>query len=200
MSDRKTPSEHRARPIGPEAMKAFAHPLRMAMYDLLSQRGSATATTLAAELGESTGQTSYHLRQLERHGFVVEDEGRGTARERWWKAVGYSLEGVELAENPATSAQVELLLRTQVEQHARDKVRWLQASREEPQEWVKASLNDTTTAWMTAEELLALQEDLVAVLHEHHTRAKERGEREGVRRVRIYLDILPLPHVDDDAS
>jgi len=190
MDERKP---HYARPIDATAMKAFAHPLRMAMYDLLSQHGSATATTLATELGESTGQTSYHLRQLERHGFVVEDPEKGTGRERWWKPVGFSMLGVELAQDPATRSQVELMLRTQLEEQVRDKSRWWEVSAEEPQDWVDASLNDRTTVAMTADELTALQTELLAVMHRHYEAAKGRGDVEGARRVRIYLDLLPLP-------
>ena len=44
-----------------------------------------TATRLGARVGESSAATSYHLRQLEAYGFVVEDTTRGTARERWWR-------------------------------------------------------------------------------------------------------------------
>ena len=40
--------------------------------------------------GINTGQTSYHLRQLAQHGFVVDDEERGNGRERWWKAAHQS--------------------------------------------------------------------------------------------------------------
>ena len=53
-------STHRRRtPLTPEALKAFAHPLRMALYAELAQRGPATASQLARALGESSGQTSY---------------------------------------------------------------------------------------------------------------------------------------------
>lgn len=190
MDERKP---ERARPIGATAMKAFAHPLRMAMYDLLSQRGSATATTLAAELGESTGQTSYHLRQLERHGFVVEDPERGTGRERWWKPVGFSMLGYEIAKDSATRPQLELMLRTQLEEQVRDKTRWWEASDQEPPEWVAASLHDRTTLTMTAAELTALQVELLEVMHRHYEAVAGRGDVEGARRVRLYLDLLPLP-------
>jgi DNA-binding MarR family transcriptional regulator len=61
----------------PAVLKAFSHPLR---------RGPATATTLAAELGVNTGTTSYHLRELTKHGFVEENPGTGHGRERWWRA------------------------------------------------------------------------------------------------------------------
>ncbi len=71
---------------GPEGLKALSHPGRLRMLGLLRSEGSATATTLAARLGLNSGATSYHLRQLEKHGFVVEDTERGNARDRWWRA------------------------------------------------------------------------------------------------------------------
>ena len=67
------------------ALRALAHPLRVEILDTLSTYGSFTASGLAERLGESSGATSYHLRQLEKHGFVREVEGRGTTRERWWE-------------------------------------------------------------------------------------------------------------------
>jgi DNA-binding transcriptional ArsR family regulator len=194
VDDRKTqPELGRARSIGAEAMKAFAHPLRMAMYDLLSQRGTATATTLARELGESTGQTSYHLRQLERHGFVAEDAERGTGRERWWRPVGFSMQGVDLAKDPSTAAQVELMLRTQVEEQMRDKTRWLRDALDEDPAWVQASLSDRSTVSMTAEEMRDLSAELQRVMRAHFDRASAREDVPDERRVRIYLDLIPLP-------
>jgi DNA-binding transcriptional ArsR family regulator len=74
----------------------------MAMYAYLTDHGSATATSLARALDESTGQTSYHLRQLERHGLVEEDAGRGTGRERLWKSVGFRLDAEDFARDDAT--------------------------------------------------------------------------------------------------
>ena len=71
---------------GLEGLKALSHPGRLRMLGLLRTEGPATATTLATRLGLNSGATSYHLRQLERHGFVVEDTERGNARDRWWRA------------------------------------------------------------------------------------------------------------------
>jgi DNA-binding transcriptional ArsR family regulator len=65
------------------AVRALAHPLRLRLLDLLRFDGPATATMLAERVGESTGSTSYHLRQLARHGFI-EDAPRRDGRERWW--------------------------------------------------------------------------------------------------------------------
>src|SRR5690349_9549908 len=76
------------RAVNPSAsgLRALSHPTRLRMLMLLRLEGPATATSLAIRLGLNTGSTSYHLRQLEKHGFVVEDETRGNARDRWWKA------------------------------------------------------------------------------------------------------------------
>ena len=71
---------------GVDQLKALTHPVRVRMLGLLRIDGPATATTLAARLGLNSGSTSYHLRQLALHGFIVDDESRGNARERWWKA------------------------------------------------------------------------------------------------------------------
>ena len=67
-------------------LRAIAHPLRIRMLSFLQQEGPATSTTLAHALGESTGSTSYHLRQLARHGLIEEEVGRGDRRDRWWRA------------------------------------------------------------------------------------------------------------------
>jgi DNA-binding transcriptional ArsR family regulator len=70
----------------PAALKALAHPLRQRILRQLDREGPATSTTLARALGENTGATSYHLRQLAEHGFVEDVPDRGQGRERWWRA------------------------------------------------------------------------------------------------------------------
>jgi DNA-binding transcriptional ArsR family regulator len=74
----------------PAGLRTLSHPTRLKMLSLLRSDGPATATTLATRLGINTGQTSYHLRQLAQHGFVVDDEERGNGRDRWWKAAHQS--------------------------------------------------------------------------------------------------------------
>jgi DNA-binding transcriptional ArsR family regulator len=70
----------------PSALKALAHPVRLRILSLLRLDGPATASGLATRLGLNSGATSYHLRQLARYGFIVEDAERGNARDRWWRA------------------------------------------------------------------------------------------------------------------
>ncbi|MEV0596359.1 ArsR/SmtB family transcription factor [Nonomuraea cavernae] len=72
----------------PARLKALAHPMRRLMLRHLSVYGEATSTTLGELLGAKTGTTSYHLRQLEKYGFIEEIPERSTGRERWWRKAG----------------------------------------------------------------------------------------------------------------
>mgnify|MGYP001398903536 CR=1 FL=1 len=195
MDERKTPDDPGVRQVDATAMKAFAHPLRMAMYRYLSDRGAATATMLAQHLGESTGQTSYHLRQLERHGFVAEDAGRGTGRERWWVPIGFQMRGRELLEQPGTEGAVSLMLQTQIQQRSEALAGWYHRVPEEPVEWVEATIDTTVAAPMTPEESTALTRELAEVIRRHMDGARHRHADEPdprARRVRLFLDVFPL--------
>src|SRR3954454_20546020 len=73
--------------LDPPRLRPLAHPLRGRLLGLLRLHGPSTASRLAARVGESSGSTSYHLRQLGSVGLVVEDPehaGEG-GRERWWR-------------------------------------------------------------------------------------------------------------------
>ena len=87
-----------------DSVKALAHPIRVRLLGLLRLEGPATASALAKRTGESSGLTSYHLRQLEKAGFVAEDTTRGNARDRWWRAEQQftSLHTTELDDDPET--------------------------------------------------------------------------------------------------
>src|SRR5580692_8319271 len=69
----------------PRALRAYAHPVRMALMGLLRTEGPLTATRAAELLDESSGTCSFHLRQLAKYG-LVEEAGGGTGREKPWRA------------------------------------------------------------------------------------------------------------------
>jgi len=65
----------------PKALRALAHPIRLALIGLLRTQGPLTATRAAELLGESSASTSFHLRQLSKYG-LAEEAGGGQGRER----------------------------------------------------------------------------------------------------------------------
>ena len=85
MPERSDPGQDQL--LTPTTLRGLVHPIRLRLLDLLQADGAATATGLAKRIGESSGVTSYHLRVLAEHGFVVEDTERGTGRDRWWRSV-----------------------------------------------------------------------------------------------------------------
>lgn len=81
----------------PTALRALSHPVRLRILGLLRADGPSTASALAVRLGQNSGMTSYHLRQLAQHGFIVDEAERGNGRDRWWKAAHQSTRTNETA-------------------------------------------------------------------------------------------------------
>ncbi|MFN8120468.1 MAG: helix-turn-helix domain-containing protein [Micropruina glycogenica] len=178
------------RSIGAESLKAFAHPLRMALYDELGRRRSATASQLARALGESSGQTSYHLRQLERHGFVEDDPEHVGGRERWWRPIGFSLTDSGLIADPKTERAVGSVLRQVIAERAATLTGWaehLDASLD-----VETGQLSSSTLDLTAAEAETLIGELMALARRYSAMARDREALAETRRYRVYLDVLPL--------
>lgn len=74
----------------PKAMRALAHPVRIALIELLGTAGTITATQASEVLGESPANCAFHLRTLAKYGFVKE-AGGGRGRERPWTRTMRSL-------------------------------------------------------------------------------------------------------------
>lgn len=66
------------------AIKALAHPLRLALIDLLGQHDTLTAAEAARTLGTTAANCSFHLRQLAKHDFV-EAVKVSSRREHPWR-------------------------------------------------------------------------------------------------------------------
>lgn len=74
----------------PRALRALAHPTRIALLEALAVGGPLTATEAAGIVGGTVPNVSYHLRTLAKYEYVVE-AGGGTGRERPWKLGAVSL-------------------------------------------------------------------------------------------------------------
>jgi DNA-binding transcriptional ArsR family regulator len=148
-------------------LRAMAHPVRLHILECLAQLGRATATELAARVGQSVANTSWHLRQLARYGFVEEADG-GSGRQRPWRPVVRSYapaaaSGDEPDLSRATDALTEVLLGRQVEAFRA----WQAVRRGAPQPWREASFATFSWDYLTAEELAAFQQELRALFERH---------------------------------
>jgi len=175
-------------------LKALAHPLRVQLLNALTNYGPATASGLAARLGESSGATSYHLRQLERHGFVQEDATQGTARERYWMRVPGPLT-LDPTAYPPDSAE-RIAADAVADEWERERIRLLGTFLRYgpellPHDWIESSGVMSSTLSLTREQLDELSEELGATVTRYVDRY--RGQRgEGTRRVRIDVNAFPI--------
>lgn len=53
-------------------LKALSHPTRLRILTVMSDTEPVTVGQIAEQLGESAGTVSYHLKQLEKAGFVTQ--------------------------------------------------------------------------------------------------------------------------------
>lgn len=190
----KSSHQRDIRVLDPSALKALAHPVRVDIYDILSQFGPQTASSLAARLGESSGVTSYHLRALAKHDLIREVPDRGTGRERWWErprgAVGFM--NPEAMATPAGKAASQVVMNSYFERRHRQLRDFMSHSLDvEPEEWQEATLLSTSTARLTASQLQELSEKIQALVDEYVDEFRDQ-EGEGVRPVTIRNDLFPL--------
>lgn len=189
MTEGKT-SRDAPRSLGAEALKAFAHPLRMRLYSELGRLRAATASQLARTLGESSGQTSYHLRQLERHGFVEDDPEHPGGRERWWRPIAFSLSDPELLRDPASGGAATAVLTQVIAERTATLSAWLAAVGDSPDLW--SAQIGSSTADLSDAEAEALMVELMQVVQRYADDARGRGDRSGTRRYRVHADVIPL--------
>ncbi len=175
------------------SLRGLAHPLRMRLLAALREDGPATATMLARRAGESTGATSYHLRQLAHYGFVVEDRNRGTARERWWRAAQrYTwLDVPETPRDPGEQALAEGYLRAVADAHAARERAWVDGLATVDRAWREAATLSDFLLRLTPEEARALIADLYAVVARYREHDPERAAPAGTEAVVVQLEVLP---------
>jgi DNA-binding transcriptional ArsR family regulator len=175
----------------PAGLKALSHPVRLKILGLLRSEGSATATTLAASLGLNTGATSYHLRQLAQHGFVVDDETRGNGRDRWWKAAH---QATTAAADPHPDRETRQTLDAYLQSVAVIHTEQLQGAIEErsvlSDEWRGASTFSDWNLRLTPRRAHALVEALARVL----TETDEDDDEEAAEFV-VQVSAFPRPGV-----
>jgi DNA-binding transcriptional ArsR family regulator len=76
----------------PQAIRALAHEARLTVLEeLFASQSTRTATELASRCNLTPSAMSYHLRALEKYGYVIRAASEGDGRERRWKAAGDQL-------------------------------------------------------------------------------------------------------------
>jgi DNA-binding transcriptional ArsR family regulator len=179
-------------------LKALAHPLRVQIFDTLSIYGCFTASGLAERLGESSGATSYHLRQLEKHGLVREVEGKGTSRERWWERTpgAVNIGSEDATATPAGRSAATTIfrqMRYNEDQLLTDFVD--RATDELGKEWRDGAAVATLNTRLTANQLHEFSIAVMALTEKYITPFKNQNVP-GARPVHVVFNAFPV--IDGD--
>jgi DNA-binding transcriptional ArsR family regulator len=175
----------------PQAMRALAHPVRLAALSWLQKNGPATATQLSEHVGASPSVTSWHLRHLATFGLVVDEQPPDAdKRQRWWRAVARGFR----YEMPDTPEGIEAgrLLRTEMMNQALESAQqWLVETESElDPEWDRLAGSANTRLVLTSAEAEAIEDAIEQLLAPYVQRGEE-GAPEGARAVRYLRMSLP---------
>lgn len=178
-----------------ETLKAIAHPLRARILALLNLHGPATATELARRVGESSGSTSYHLRQLERYGFIEDDPEQPSGRERRWRSLyrGQSWSPLDFADDPEGLEASDMIERRQVLKTVEYLEKWLASRSRMDRRWLAAAGVSDDVLHLTPSQTRRLHEELIAVMRRFRMDPPPPDEPdEPTAYVRFHASLLPI--------
>jgi DNA-binding transcriptional ArsR family regulator len=174
----------------PKAMRALAHPVRLAILERLQRHGPATATQLSPDVGATPSVTSWHLRHLAGFGLVRDAEAGTDRRARRWEAVARGFR-FEMPEDAEGQSAARVLSREMFARSADLPQRWVTET--EPgldPVWRKPAGLANTRVVVSPEELAAIEDAIESVLAPYVTRDPEQRPS-GSRGVRLLRYVLP---------
>lgn len=166
-------------------LRALAHPARIQLLEELALMGPMTATELAARLGESAANCSWHLRQLAKYGFV-EEAGGGAGRRRPWQIVLRRHSWEHSPDDDDVAAAGDALADAVLSRELAALARWRSAVHRDEARWRNAPFVAQSIGWLTVDELAEVSEEISAILVRYLDRFNDRDLRpDGARPIRF---------------
>lgn len=176
----------------PERIRALAHPTRLELLDFLAEVEEATATECAEHIRESVASCSFHLRMLEKYGYIQRAERRG--REKPWRAIKGGFDIRPRQDLPGSTTAVAEVGALHLVRAADRVHRWLATIDREPDAWANSATITSSSFWATAEETAQLSKDLRALTERFAERSEDPSLRpEGARQIRLFGAVNPDP-------
>jgi DNA-binding transcriptional ArsR family regulator len=170
----------------PKAIRALAHPARLAVLEELYTGRELTATECAEIAGLSPSAMSYHLRSLERAGIVERADPTDDGRERPWRAAGGYLQ-VESESFIAEAAALGAIVMSRLSDQF---AAWVARRGEESTAWQDAATVASGQVYLRLDELKELSEAMESVFAGYRDRYQ--GEPpDDARRVRLAVFAFP---------
>ena len=175
-----------------EAMKALGHPARIAILSFLLSGGPKTATECSEQTDESPSACSYHLRELERFGFVERADESEDGRTRPWQATASGFSVGDNWDDESMPARVarQAITRAELDENRRLVMRFFEDEESIDMSWKSASDFHTYELVVTPDELKRLNAKVAELLRPF--RPAERNDvPEGAGSVHVVYQAFP---------
>ncbi|MQY11592.1 hypothetical protein SRB5_17110 [Streptomyces sp. RB5] len=169
----------------PQALRAYAHPTRMALVGLLRVEGPLTATRAAELTGESVASCSYHLRMLAKYGLVEVAEG-GAGREKPWRATARFTDVPNTSDDPAVAEAANATVAAILQSYFERATRALKTAGQRSPAWQEAETWGDRLLFLTPQELTDLTRRMDDLLAPYDDRLEHPADRpEGAELVQL---------------
>jgi hypothetical protein len=179
------------------AMRALAHPVRIALLEALAHAGTLTATQASELVGESPANCAFHLRTLAKYGYVVE-AGGGKGRERPWRRAHTELHIPTEQEDPGAAVAAQELGQFWLETTLGRARSNLSGRPVWPEEWSHTGLlgGSEYVAYMTPDEAREFGAEVERLYRQFEDRLDHPERRpEGAMPIEMLLFNYPLLHL-----
>jgi DNA-binding transcriptional ArsR family regulator len=172
------------------ALRALAHPVRLAILEVLNADGTATPTECSQHVGESPQACSYHLRALAKYGLVRRASSHDGRETRWELAAAGFRFSPTTSSAPEYAAAARALAAHVLERDDAIVAEYLAREDEVDDDWREAAMVSSSSIHVTPDELRDVQRRLIELLAPYARRA--RADRpDGSRRVRVVARAVP---------
>ncbi|HEV7656300.1 MAG TPA: winged helix-turn-helix domain-containing protein [Mycobacteriales bacterium] len=173
-------------------LSALAHPVRTALLSHLMAVGPRTASECAEAVGASPSNCSWHLRQLEKFGFVERAEDAADGRERPWRAAATGFDFSQIAAEPAARGALQTFAAIRLDEENRLARAYLRGEDDLPEEWRRSADLSTYGLLLTPAELLELSARLDAAIRPYLAATRDDAPA-GARPVHLFLSAFLRP-------
>ncbi|MYW83004.1 transcriptional regulator, ArsR family [Streptomyces sp. LaPpAH-199] len=184
-------TDRRIHNVDARTLRAVAHPLRLRLLNALREFGPATASGLGERLGESSGATSYHLRQMAEAGLVEDAPELGKGRERWWRSVhdGSIFESSAFRQHadPAVRGAIDFVLHETATSHAEELNAWLGTMGDWSDAWQRSWDMSDFKIRLTPELAMELSRKMHELVESYRDTVPEDTEDSAVVRTHLHL-------------
>ncbi len=174
-----------------KGLRAFAHPLRVALITALRVHGPLTATQASALVDDSPSNCSFHLRTLASFGVIEEIPG-ADGRQRLWRAVrgGISFDPDDDAESRVAAKSAAQVFHA----HNLNALHnWIDHESDAPKAWRDAWFDSSWTVAVTASELSEITRAIDDLVRPYVERRRSRPD--GEDEVPVSMTAFAFPHV-----